>query len=300
MDIEMINSNLYGFNELIIEMPTSAQESYNKWIPALTNYTAEMNFHAEKDALEKKQERSLQKCERLLQDYSSIVGNMNMALKRENNKLDSLKEDHNIKQKKDSILKNIITSAIKLGEKNTELNQKKIQLRDSYERVLKKCTFEKGEDQWMMWGKILRLAKMLSVSVSKTIPQKEILGDINNLLDKYLEYNKDKDPTAKQYVPAAKEYYKLVSQKELEPVGILMIGTENNAPHPVLKIGDIVIERKGKSIYRVDDYAKLKEDPSPNVVKIIRFTANGKKSEKTQTIPDSKVLVGFINLWEEK
>jgi hypothetical protein len=82
--------------------------------------------------------------------------------------------------------------------------------------------------------------------------------------------------------------------------GILMVGTENNQPHPVLKPGDIVLERKGRPIRSMDEYMKLKDDPSPNIVKIIRFSDDGKKTISTVNLSDSKVLVGFVNLKESE
>jgi hypothetical protein len=217
-----------------------------------------------------------------------------------------------------------------LDEKRAELAKKQVDLDEAYKRVLAKCAFTADEDQWMMWGKILKLATVARNTVNIRSEEKdqmeinrkeairkgidpatltepanlvsldEIFSEIYKRIDLFIQYNKDKDPNVTIYGTAAKQYFRLVRKGEIDNRGILMVGTENNVPHPVLKTGDIVIERKGKPISSVDEYAKLKDDPAPNVVKIVRFLTNGKKAINTVTIPDSKVLVGFVNLKESE
>jgi len=74
----------------------------------------------------------------------------------------------------------------------------------------------------------------------------------------------------------------------------------NNMAYLPIKSGRQPNIERLQKVDRVETYAKLKEDPSPNVLKVIRFVAR-KKTVLTETIsPDCKVLVGMMNLWEEK
>lgn len=341
MSVEMINSNIYDFNELIIEMPESVQEVFNKFLPSLTNYTAEMNFYANKKELEAKESRSLQKCNVLLQNYSTIVGNENMRVKSMENTFDSLKALKKIAidkarsdvQKSPEIdsMKKVVSAKKKIvREKQAEVDSMRQVLRASYQRILTKCSFDKSEDSGMMWGKIIHLAQFgysqiimennckaeterlkqearatgqnpnTVEPITAVVSSKEIFQEVQKRLDLYLAYNKATDPNASVYIPAAKLYYKLVLDRKLPKAGVLIVGTKDNLPHPLLKTGDIVIEKKGESVALIDTYFNLNKKYGENNQKIIRFV-NGKKTQVTGTIPaDCKVLVGVMNLWEEK
>lgn len=333
MNKEIINSGIYSFNQLIIEMPESVRDTYNKFLPVLTNYSAEMDFHSNKEELEAKQERSFQKCNSLLGEYSSIVGDENMRVTILKNQLDSLKTI-NEKAKSlndlgiDSMKRSIEVKKEILKQQKTELDTKQQALKEAYKRVLVKCTFSPDEDQWMMWGKILRLSTVVRNTMKNRKEEKaqleinrqeairkgldlnslsepsypvsidELFNEIYKRIDLFVQYNQDKDPHVREYAHVAKQYFKLIRKGEIEDKGILVSGIENNAQHPVLKPGDIVVERKGKPIYVFDDYSKLKDDPAPNVVKIVRISNDGEKNTQTLTIPDTQIRVGFLNLKE--
>lgn len=334
---EMINSGILSFNELILEMPVSVREVYAKFSSNFTRYTYEMDYSKTRNELESKQGMSIKKCEELISKYSVIIGNENKIVSWMSNQLDSLKNHK--KSRPTAVIKSPIVDSLQkvvegkkevLQQKRVEVDTKKQALRESYQRILTKCSFDKTEDPGMMWGKIIHLAQFgysqiimennckaeterlkekaratgLNPNTIEPITvvtsSKEIFQEVQKRLDLYLAYNKATDPNASVYIPAAKKYYQAIGDHKLEPIGILMIGTDNNVPHPFLKVGDIVIERKGKAIDRIETYAKLKEDPSSNVLKVIRFVGN-KKSILSETIsPDCKVLVGMLNLWEEK
>jgi hypothetical protein len=335
MNKEMINSGIYSLNELIIEMPESVRDTYNKFLPVLTNYSAEMDYHSNKKELEAKQERSLQKCNSLLGEYSAIVGDENMRVTILKNQLDSLKTISKKAKNEalndpgiDSIKRRVVAKNEILEQQKTELNAKQKALKDAYQRVLTKCTFTPDEDQWIMWGKILRLSTVARNTMKLRKEEKaqleinrqeairkgldpnalsepsypvsvdELFNEIYKRIDLFVQYNQDKDPRIKEYAPIAKQYFKLLRAGEIEDSGILVFGTENNVQHPVLKPGDIVVERKGKPVYSADDYFKLKDDPAPNVVKILRLNPNGTKSIQTVTMPDTQIKVGFMNLRE--
>lgn len=338
MNIEMINGGLYSFNALLIEMPKKSQEEYNKFLPMMTNYTAEINFHDTKSNLEAKMQRSLQKCEALLLEFAAITGNENMKIKKMENDLEQFKQlkesmqtlTVNYNPKVDSIRGVIAEKKEILEQRRAEIDDKKQEVRAGYQRILEKCSFEKEEDQWMMWGKILRLvqfghAQLIIENNSKaenerlreearksgqnsdaiapitaTIASKEVFQEVQKRLDLYLSYNNSSDPNAAVYIPAVKQYYTLVSERQQDPVGVLIVGTQDDLPHPLLQTGDIVVEKKGETVDRVDVYFDLNKKEEENKQKIIRFT-DGKKTEITGTIPpDCKVLVGVLHLWKEK
>ena len=269
-----------------------------------------------------------------LKAYQDIVIEIGSDLKKDELMVEGMKHtlEQNKKDFQDAVLSEKVASInLKkqaLDEKRAEVAKKQGDLDEAYKRVLAKCTFTPDEDQWIMWGKILRLSTVarntmklrkeekaqLEINRQEAIRKRldpnallepsypisvdELFNEIYKRIDLFVQYNQDKDPRIKEYAPVAKQYFKLLRTGEIEDVGILMFGTENNVQHPVLKPGDIVVERKGKPVYSADDYFKLKDDPAPNVVKILRLNPNGTKSIQTVTMPDTQIKVGFMNLRE--
>jgi hypothetical protein len=269
-----------------------------------------------------------------LKAYQDIVIEIGSDLKKDELMVEGMKHtlDQNKKDFQETVLSEKVASInLKkqaLDEKRVELAKKQNDLEEAYKRVLTKCTFTAGEDQWIMWGKILRLSTVARNTMKLRNEEKtqheinrqeairkgidpntlqettypisidELFNEIYKRIDLFVQYNQDKDPNIKVYTDAARQYFKLLRKGEIDDVGILMFGTKDNVSHPALKPGDIVIERKGKPIRTVDEFFKLKEDPAPNVQKILHFSSDGKMSIHTETVPDSKILVGFVNLRE--
>jgi len=316
----IIISNIYPYIELIKTMPTVVRENYLQILPSLTQFP-EVGFDRTKEELEALQQQSIVKINNLLQKYSAITGDEGMRLEKAKNLLDSLETRKKVPKivfndpKIDSIKKDIALKKEHLNQSKVELDTKKQELRQLYESVFKKFEIVKGDDQSIMWGKILRIAKIGNSAIENqknidkeylklkeefkqkgwdpklakrgelAVSIKEIFDEVQKRLDIYLKFENIKDPNAKIYVPIAKLFYQMVSEKKIDYSGILVLGIENNVKHPILKTGDIIISRKGKTILTVDDYIKLKDDPSPNVVTIIRFTSSGAIKQITETIP---------------
>jgi len=337
MTIEMINGGIYAFNELMIEMPKNSQKVFNKFRPNMGKYTAQVDYQAAKEDLEAKQNGSKEICNELLLGYSSIVGNENIRVEKMKNKLDSLKADKKKAQigaihdlRIDSMKKVVAGKKQVLQQKQTELDAKKQVLKESYQRILQKCSLDKNEDPGIMWGKIIHLAQFGYAQIktennykaengrlkeeakkngknpnsvgtmTAVISSKQVFQEVQKRLDLYLAYNKTNDPDAAIYAPAAKRYYQLVAVQKAAPIGVLIVATKDNQQHPLLRIGDVIVEKKGEAVNRTDTYFNLSEKAGDNVQKLIRYV-NGKKTELTGTVPvDCKILVGVQNLWEEK
>ncbi len=266
--------------------------------------------------------------------YSNIIQEIGLDVKKDEMMLEELK--YKVQEKKEKIQDSIIArSVVNLNKKKGELDDLRLKLEkklsdleESYRRVLTKNSFTADEDQWTMWGKILRVSTV-SRNVIKSRKEHKALDEINRKeairngidhkeisetrsaisvdemfseldkrLDLYIEFNKQKDPNVIAYGNAAKRYYKLLKRDDIEDEGILVIGIENNQIHPVLKAGDIVLERKGTPVFSFEDYAKLKDVSGPNVLKLLRFDAQGNKSIQTVTVPPTEIKVGFLDLRE--
>ena len=333
---EMIRADIYSFNILINEMPVIVKETYHKFLPMLSNYP-DMDFRATRNELEAKENRSMERCNELITKHSSIVGEENKLVSAMENQLEMMTEallQAQIEAKKnhqyDSMRRVIVEKKEIMQQKRAELDSKKQEIRAAYQRMLQKTMFDENEDPGMQWGKIIHLAQFGYTQIiiennckaeyerlkeearksgkdpntidpiTSTISSKEVFQEVEKRLDAYLSYNKSADPDAAIYIPAIKQYYKLIAERQLKPVGVLIVGTKDNMPHPLLKTGDIVVEKKGEPLDRVDTYFELNKKEGENTQKLIRFV-NGKETEITGIIPaDCKVLIGVQNLWEER
>lgn len=217
-----------------------------------------------------------------------------------------------------------------IAKRKAEVAEADRQLADLYLDALKKFELQPTDDQWEMWGKIVRIAKLAQISkkseedgmrqheelvaVAKekgistdhivapmySITAKDKYQNVDKWLVRYKELNPSEDVSV--YAEAARAYYKAVASSQLDPeVGIILVATKDNERHPVYQIGDIVIERAGTPISTADQYFAMSDDlevQENNEVKVLRLT-NGRLVENTLVIPaDCSVLVGFSELHE--
>ena len=217
-----------------------------------------------------------------------------------------------------------------IARRKAEIAEADKQLTDLYLDALKMFELQPTDEQGVMWGKILRVAKLAQISKQTeeegmrqhkellkvaeeqgisadhlvepvySITAKDKYQNVDKWLVRYKELNPSEDVAV--YAEAARAYYKAVASSQLDPeVGIILVATKDNETHPVYRIGDIVIERAGTPINTADQYFAMSNDPEVqenNEVKVIRLT-NGRLVEKTLVIPaDCSVLVGFSELHE--
>jgi len=325
--VENLKGNYYAYLGFLTTMPKAVYSDDFYKIRSELSLLSEIPVNKTLKEYESDQDVSFRKYEKIVLEMGQGLNNESLNVEGLQHDLDQRKKEfQNVYLSKETVKLN--EKKLGLDEKRAELAKKQTDLDEMYKRLLVKCTFTADEDQWMMWGKILRLSTATRNSLRLRKEEKaqmeinrqeairkgvdpsnlseptylvsldDMFSEIYKRIDLFEEYNQAKDPLVNEYAPVAKQYFKSLRAGEIEDLGILMIGTENNVVHPVFKVGDIVIERKGKPIRYVDEFFKLKEDPAPNVEKIIRFSADGKKNVRTETVPDTKIMVGFVNLRE--
>ncbi len=269
-----------------------------------------------------------------LQEYENIVLEMGGNVRGQELEVENMQ--NSFEELKKEVQNTIISEKVadinlkkaELDKKRAEYAEKQNQLDEAYNRLLKKCTFTANEDKWLMWGKIIRLATVANnrlkirqeaknmqeinrqEAIRKNIdPEKlasttpltsldEMFQEIYDRIDLYIEYNTD-DENAKVYATAAKQYYKQILEGKTEAFGALMFGTKDNKPDPLLKPGDIIIEYKGKPIKYPDDFFSLKDDPAEKDIKFLRLSPSGEMRGFSEILPESDVLIGLLDLWED-
>lgn len=274
------------------------------------------------------------KIELLLSEYESVLNEEDARMEDMQRQTDKM--EHEINKYYDDISKKIdsTTSVIKAAQaidayekdlqyelalRREKMNTKQVEVKASraeleeldkqyiktYESLKKKCTIEESDDQWYMWGKICRWGQYLNIitesrkqldaqgvrSTSSITPD-IVYAEMNSLLTVYQTYH----PESKEYVASAKTFYRELSKGNRPYAGILIFGFKDNATHPVLKAGDIVVGYNGKSVKNYNDLKAAFKQSENGKVQFIRLV-DGEFIDKEYQWEETGI-VGFIELTE--
>ncbi len=178
-----------------------------------------------------------------------------------------------------------------VAEKKAALATKQDELAAAYARALKKFNLLPEDDQYMQWGKILKVVE-LTQNASDKVP-------MYAHLDHWLSEHMRICPESKAYAQAAQVYYRQLAAGQVEPCGIIVIGTKDDEPHPLYKIGDIITQRKGQTVKNVDEYAAQAKSAGADDITLLRLDESGKLQTIQTTLFPTEVLTGFLPLIPE-
>lgn len=321
----MIKADYYAFLQLLTTLPEEVYETFKEAHSYLNNFK-DIPLSLTYDDYEALGKAMLNECERVNSTLSGInnaaqqqVEAMEYSLRKTSEKMEQ------------QILGDRMTTIEKkkadLETRKAELAEADKRLSESYERILKKFALQPGDGQWTQWGKMLRIATVAhnalvvrtkekkeydeQVKIAEnqgmdpsfltppfhTVSLDEMFENINKWLDGYLNAHSSETT----YVTAARHFYKAVKERKIPYHGVLVVSIENNATHPVLRPGDIIVERKGKPVRNVAHYGTLTDEPGENRLKILRFSADGAPRFTIETVPaDCKIRAGIVDLTENE
>ena len=174
-----------------------------------------------------------------------------------------------------------------------------------YDRMKVKCTFGPDEDQWDKWGKIVHWGSFLArlaedhkeyeaegmTGFSSVTPEKAY-ADMNTLLEMY----QTSHPESREYVAAAKLFYKEVSSGIRPYAGVIVMVFKDDLKHPFLEKGDILTGYGDRQIMDYDDFKAAYKADKTSEVTFLRLV-NGRFVEHQEKISDTDI-VGFGELTE--
>lgn len=183
-----------------------------------------------------------------------------------------------------------------------ELDKQYVQ---TYESLKAKCTLEEEDDQWYKWGKIRRWGSFLAM-VTQSRQQLEAEGirsassvtpemanaEMSSLLSVYQTYH----PESKDYVAAAKQFYREVSKGKRTYAGVIIFGFKDDASHPYFRKGDIVTEYNGKPIKDYDAFKAAFKADETGTVTFLRL--DGSSFDEIKKPIEQTDIVGFLDLTE--
>lgn len=150
------------------------------------------------------------------------------------------------------------------------------------------CTLESTDAPGIMWGKIIRLQRA------------GLYDDVYKQLDNFQRFNLEVANT-NIIVRAAKAYTKQAENTGID-YGAMIFQIENDAPHPILHPGDIVIELNGQRVLNSDSYIKIKHDTgdSVNEYRYLRVNELNQLQEYSAKGHSDDPRIGVIDMVEQR
>ncbi len=329
-----LESDYYALLSVYALMPNTI---YDKTQESITTFTSLPNvpLTLSSQEYERMQKNTMSKIEEVVLKMGGGVKNAQREVEIMEQKYDKMEAVViDMKEKADSMmmenkLRSVDQKRIDIEKKSAEMAEMDVKLTEAYNSILKQFELLPTDDQGVMWGKILRIAKVAEIAKKSedeserqhkelvasarksgvdpstitpfeyTITAKDKYENIDKWLVKYQEFNPANETWVKDYVSAARAYYKSVYARRIDAkTGIIVVATKDNEKHPAYKIGDIVVEKNGINIHSYSDYTR-KTDDATTTATVLRLI-NGKLESVDISYPaNCPVLVGLSELHEE-
>ncbi len=324
------NAAYYGYLQLLSSMPDKVLENYTELSTYWLNLPSSTSLHLPKTEYNRLQKLEEEKANALISQLGYLNTEQSLKLEQEQKKLDLLKEKVETRNRTEAEIKARTQHVMKLSaevlEKQKKLQETADRIDASIKRSLDKFELSAEDDQYLMWGKIIRIGKLMATTqqsrkqakllneqdkeaakakgydvsnwyeVSYSITTHDLLKEILKRLDQYMAYF----PETKSYVPQVKKFFTGVEAGKYPLQGMVVIATKDNLKHPVVELGDIVTARKGMIVNNTDDYKKAKDKEGDDSLTILRSDNYDNLKKITKLVPQTDVLVGFLVLKEEE
>lgn len=314
-----MNVLYYHYLGFMSHLPKSAWESHVAASPQwhLMPTVSENLDAAEYVQLADKEQKKLEKSIESMNSFVEMLSNHTNRL--EEYLSDMEKED----EEQESRLEEQQKSTVTLPETNPEeeatkqrindlqedVSQKRAQLSEmdknivnQFESFKKKFAIDGSEGQYLKWGKVCKAANHLALTVrfnkqraaegmSPALTNEQTLDYVIDQLNAYQSYH----PETRPYVTAAKAFYADVAAGKRPLEGMVIMGTQNDEEHPLLRIGDIVVELNGKIIDSAKSFDAASKISETGIIRFLRLE-NGVLREINAPYPKTKVNIGLMYL----
>lgn len=305
-------------------------EMRSEWIYFPTTYS----LNEKREYYENIQQAEMKKAEEIQADYGSLLTKQEAQLEDAMRQMDVMEQEieeyfNSMENRMDSTaaMLEVVSEINRIKQENEhelairreKINAKEVAVKatkaelaeldkqyvEAYETMKKKCTIEENDDQWYQWGKIRRWGTFLMTIVdsrkeleaqgirsTSSITPDIAYADMNSQLTVYQSYH----PEAWEYVRSAKVFYRELSKGKRPYAGVLIFGFKDDAVHPVLKVGDIIVEYNSKSVKGYEALKTAFKQSENAMTKFIRLV-DGEFVEMNYQWEETGI-VGFLDLTE--
>lgn len=284
------NSYYYNYMALMVKMPVEAKDVYKEISKKWSEFP--INKHANCTSEDYEHLANIE-VEKMGEDLTLLSGVFNMQaleLDKETAKFDSLSNRY----------VRVITLNKDVTEKRDSLAKSVVKLVALQKKIIKDCEFTPEDSITDKGSKILRLASILNDKIKSEMVTPDLTPDLTSL-DVLQEINKRFDCYEREYPNddlhiMTLKYLYIDAQKSLTPLtGVLYVGTKTGESHPILQIGDIIIERNGRRINSSEDFREAKKLSSTDTLTFLHLE-NDKLVWLKKSNPKNDLLIGLLKI----
>lgn len=257
----------YNLLGLYAEVPDVSYEKIHEFRPYLTQFPESGKLS--KEEANASAEKCLVRYEQYLQDLSVITG-------RENTDVENYAKD----------VERLLLKAQGVETQKAILAVKKVELSQAYADLIEKCQPKPEDDEWMIWGKMLRL---LSAKQNE---------EALKVLDAFEEYMQNKGDEVKYYTTPVEFFIKDYLWKTYIG-GVVVMGFQNDQAHSCIKVGDIIIAINNRPFRNVDEMKTIRSEEGKKApAKILRLNNQDRFDVLTMVYNENDPLIGLLDLME--
>lgn len=256
---EQMKALAYGANEVLLPVKNEeALEEFKQAFLPMLRYiplTAADWIYDEK-ALESAEYNCYENINKIVVEYSVLIGEENMALFEEETQyvMFLVEQGYTVAEAEQEVDKitaqasDVSEKMIALQEKVKELEQTEEELAAAKERIKEKFAPADGDSGDILWGKMLRFLNV------------KLYDDALTCLDAYREVMRAEDENVEQYTAAAARFIRNISSTGID-YGVLIVGYEfGETDSEPRRIGDVIIAVNSKPCHTWDEYTTLREE----------------------------------------
>ena len=311
-----VNMMFYSYLQEITKLPKGCRKSHNKLINSW-NLLPTTSMTLQQEEYERLAEVELSKMEELLnkmENLNTLRENETYDMEQRLDTLEAMAEalgliyelnDADMKQQ--DMAENRVAMKRELVEqKKAELAEETRKLLQVYEDLKSSCQLDPSDSDGHQWGKIIRMAKILSQSVESqntarqqgiedgaVIKPTVVYADLCDILDDYVSLHPNSEP----YITPLRLYYKMVAEGKRALGGQLIFAFKDDAKHPIYKVGDIIVKRNDTSITDYESLSSAVSKDKEGTVEFLRMEGSKLVLHK-ENLPETSVLVGYMEVGE--
>ena len=279
--------------DLLVPIKSSTLEEFRTdYLPSLYVLSTKIDqWTTDEVAIKSKSDSIVTQQDKLLNEYSQLVGSQNVELMSDQSDLiEMLVTEGMSEEDAKAYVESIIdkTQANKNAEK--ELEELQAQLGAEKQKLRDKFAPQESDDPYLVWGKALRFLTV------------HMYEDAIDAFQFHLMQVKDTDENAQTYVAAAISFVNQMGTTGID-YGVLVVGYEpGKAPHTIYKIGDIIVAVNDTPCRNFEEFDKLrKEVPkgSDYTATILRADEKGTLVLTNVVVPDGQPKIALLDMTEE-
>lgn len=306
----------YSYLQEITKLPKGCRKSHNKLINSW-NLLPTTSMTLQQEEYERLAEVELSKMDELLNKMESLNTLRENETYDMEQRLDSLEamaealgliyELNDADMKQQDMAGNRVAMKRELAEqKKAELAEETRKLLQVYEDLKNSCQLDPSDSDGHQWGKIVRMAKILSQSVESqntarqqgiedgaVIKPTVVYADLCDILDDYVSLHPNSEP----YITPLRLYYNMVAEGKRTIGGQLIFAFKDDAKHPIYKVGDIIVKRNDTSITDYESLSSAVSKDKEGTVEFLRMEGSKLVLHK-ENLPETSVLVGYMEVGE--